>query len=74
MVIPLLKLKKNTLMLVDKNKQPKVVALTKQISAVIESIRVQPDAKMLSLVAYQRYLEMHFDSLMLDLKMKTYAE
>jgi hypothetical protein len=74
MVIPLLKLKKNTLMLVDKNKQPKVVALTKQISAVIESIRVQPDAKMLNLVAYQRYLDMHFDSLMLDLKMKTYAE
>jgi hypothetical protein len=37
-------------------------------------MRVQPDAKMLSLIAYQPYLEMHFDSLMLDLKMKTYAE
>jgi hypothetical protein len=74
MVIPLLKLKKNTLMQVDKNKQPRIVALNKLISGVIESMRVQPDAKMLNLIAYQPYLEMNFDSLMLDLKMKTYAE
>lgn len=74
MVIPLLKLKKNTLMQVDKNKHPRIVALMKLISGVIESMRVQPDAKMLNLIAYQPYLEMHFESLMLDLKMKTYAE
>ena len=37
-------------------------------------MRSQPDLKMEQLKAYQPYLEMNFEALLLDLKMKTYAE
>ena len=40
LVIPMLKLKKNTLMHIDKAKQPKIMALFKQISGLIECMRV----------------------------------
>jgi len=40
LVIPMLKLKKNTLMHIDKAKQPKIMALSKQISGLIECMRV----------------------------------
>jgi hypothetical protein len=52
MVLPSLKLKKNTFMYVDKAKQPRLQQQTRLIGSIIEYIRVQPDARMLHLKAY----------------------
>ena len=74
MVIPLLKMKKNTLMQFDKGKNPEILNQIKVITQVVEAMRSQPDTKMDELRAYQPFLEMNFEGLILDLKMKTYAE
>ncbi len=74
MVIPLLKMKKNTLIQFDKGKNSYILNQSKLINSVIEAMRSQPELKMSQLKAYQAYLEMNFDALLLDLKMKTYAE
>jgi hypothetical protein len=44
------------------------------LTTVIDSMRVQPDLKLQSFKKYNPYLEMTFESVILELKMKTYAE
>lgn len=46
MVIPLLKMKKNTLMQFDKGKNPEILNQIKLVTSVIEAMRSQPDLKM----------------------------
>lgn len=74
MVIPQLKLKRSTLMQFDKTKHAKVLNLSKMIGTVIDQLRTQPDLKVMQLGKYSQYLEISFDQLLLELKMKTVGE
>lgn len=74
MVIPQLKLKRNTLMQFDKLKQPKLLHFSKLTSTILESMRSQPEQRLNSFNQYTPLLDLTFDQLLLDLKIKTYAE
>ncbi len=58
----------------EKNKNPSVVNQIKHVTTIIEAMRVAPDQKIQQLKDYQPYLEMTYENLILDLKMKTFAD